>query len=183
MRVTIGDDTYSGLELYVRRFVLIAILAGLLAGLVTAPASARTNGWEPAPSAGWELPAGVRCEFPFSGEPIVDEVRRKVLSTYPDGSVQREAYIGDLVLRITNLETGASTDADASGKAVLEYGEDGSVTWHWIGPVMVGFGDNSNHEKGLFILDGRYTMVIHPDGYREVVYSSGTERDLCAAVS
>ncbi|MEU0220461.1 hypothetical protein ABZ281_37760 [Streptomyces sp. NPDC006265] len=82
-----------------------------------ASAAARPTapGWEPAPSAPWDVGAGVRCDFSVHGEPVVDEVEQRVLNTHPDGSVRRVAYRGDLVVRVTNTATGASHDADVSG--------------------------------------------------------------------
>src|SRR5690606_8762651 len=100
---------------------LTAVLLG------ATPASAGTGpGWEPAPSAPWDVAAGARCDFPVHGEPVVDEVVQRVLSTYPDGSPRRIAYKGDLVVRVTNTETGAHHDADASGPAPVELRRDGS---------------------------------------------------------
>ncbi|WP_030543324.1 hypothetical protein [Streptomyces albus] len=151
-----------------------------------APAAAAVDpgaGWEPAPSAPWEVPAGARCDFPVHGEPVVDEVVRRVLETRPDGSAKRVAYKGDLVIRVTNQETGASYDADASGTAVVEYRTDGSQFWTVLGPVLVGVGENGgNLARGLYIVDGAYTMDIGPTGYKTVTMAAGTTDDLCARI-
>lgn len=163
-------------------------LAAVLLG--TQPASAATSpdgeaapGWEPAPSAPWNVGAGVRCDFPVHGEPVVDEVVRRVLSTYPDGSVRRVAYRGDLVIRVTNTRTRASFDADASGSAVVEYRPDGSQFWAVRGPVLVGVGaGQGNLPRGLYIVDGVYTMEIGAGGYKAVHLVHGTTDDLCARI-
>ncbi|MFH9061328.1 hypothetical protein ACH4GM_08960 [Streptomyces coeruleorubidus] len=170
-----------------RRTALATLtLAAVLAG--TQPAYAETvagpaKGWEPAPSAPWDVGAGVRCDFPVHGEPVVDEVVRRVLSTYPDGSVRRVAYKGDLVVRVTNSETGASYDADASGSAVVEHRPDGSQLWAVHGPVLVGVGqDQGSLPRGLYLVDGVYTMEISPTGYKSVRLLHGTTDDLCARI-
>lgn len=166
-----------------RRTALATLaLAAVLAG--TQPASARTaNGWEPAPSAPWDVGAGARCDFPVHGEPVVDEVVRRVLSTYPDGSVRRVAYRGDLVVRVTNTGTGASYDADASGSAVVEHRPDGSQLWTVHGPVLVGVGQGQGSlPRGLYLVDGVYTMDISPTGYKSVRLLHGTTDDLCARI-
>ncbi|MEU2539496.1 hypothetical protein [Streptomyces iakyrus] len=157
---------------------LVAVLLG------SHPASAAAgNGWEPAPSAPWDVAAGVRCDFPVHGEPVVDEVVRRVLSTYPDGSARRVAYQGDLVIRVTNTGTGASHDADASGSAVVEYRRDGSQRWAVHGPVFVGVGEGGGTlPRGLYIVDGVYTMDIGATGYKSVHLLHGTTDDLCARI-
>jgi hypothetical protein len=156
-----------------RRTTLATLtLAAVLLG--TQPASAETatetetetaKGWEPAPTSHGEL---------------VDEVVRRVLSTHPDGSVRRVAYKGDLVVRVTNTETGASYDADASGSAVVEHRPDGSQHWAVHGPVLVGVGQNQGSlPRGLYLVDGVYTMEISPTGYKSVRLLHGTTDALC----
>ncbi|WP_436739405.1 hypothetical protein [Streptomyces sp. BBFR102] len=169
------------------RRAIIAPLALAAALLCAAPASAlpagTENGWEPAPSAPWDVPAGARCDFPVHGEPVVDEVVRRVLDTHPDGSAKRVAYQGDLVVRVTNTGTGAFHDADASGTAVVEYRADGSQFWSVLGPVLVGVGEGGgNVPRGLHIVDGVYTLEIDSLGHKTVNMAYGTRDDLCARI-
>ncbi|MFC9129761.1 hypothetical protein ACFT4A_23310 [Streptomyces sp. NPDC057099] len=168
-----------------RRTALATLTLAALLG--TQPATAATTatggGWEPAPSTPWEVAAGVRCDFPVHGEPVVDEVVRRVLSTHPDGSERRVAYKGDLVIRVTNTATGAAYDADASGSAVVEYRPDGSQLWAVHGPVLVGTGeDQGTLPRGLYIVDGVYTMDISATGYKAFHLVRGTTDDLCARI-
>ncbi len=104
-----------------------------------------------------------------------------VLDTHPDGSPRHVAYRGDLVVRVTNTETGAAYDADASGTAVVEYRADGSQFWSVLGPVLVGVAEG-NLDRGLYIVDGAYTLHIAADGYRTVTMATGTTDDLCARI-
>ncbi|WP_405506523.1 hypothetical protein [Streptomyces purpurascens] len=166
------------------RRTALATLTLAAALLGTQPATADTeSGWEPAPSSPWDVAAGVRCDFPVHGEPVVDEVVRRVLSTHPDGSERRVAYKGDLVIRVTNTETGVAHDADASGSAVVEYRPDGSQLWAVRGPVLVGVGEGQGTlPRGLYIVDGVYTMDISATGYKAVHLVRGTTDDLCARI-
>ncbi|MGI5427233.1 hypothetical protein [Streptomyces sp. CA-179760] len=166
------------------RRTALATLTLATALLGTQPATAATGeGWEPAPSTPWDVAAGVRCDFPVHGEPVVDEVVRRVLSTHPDGSARRVAYKGDLVVRVTNTETGAAHDADASGSALVEYRPDGSQLWAVHGPVFVGVGkDQGTLPRGLYIVDGVYTMEISATGYKAVHLVRGSADDLCARI-
>lgn len=166
-----------------RRIALIAAVVtafGLAAGSPAAASS--SGGWEPAPSSPATAPAGSRCDFAVHLDQVVDDVQKRVLATYPDGSVQREEYKGPLIVRVTNVDTGKSVDVNASGHAFVDYHPDGSYTWSWTGPVLMGFGDASNHAKGLYLLTGEY-IVDFVDGYRLVRYAEGAERDLCAELS
>ncbi|KDN76938.1 hypothetical protein DF19_14485 [Streptomyces olindensis] len=160
-------------------------LAAVLFTAQPASASAATGpGWEPAPSAPWDVGAGARCDFPVHGEPVVDEVVRRVLGTHPDGSARHVAYQGDLVVRVTNTGTGAFYDADAGGSAVVEYGRDGSQSWTVRGPVLVGVGEGlGNLPRGLYIVDGVFTMRISPTGYKDVRLLHATTDNLCDRIA
>jgi hypothetical protein len=169
---------------------LISLVAAAAAVLLTAgPASAATRtdgdeGWVPAPAGPFDQAAGVTCDFPLHGEPIVDEVMKKVLATYPDGSPKSEIYTGALIIRVTNTATGASVDADASGTAVIDYLPGGSFasssTWHVAGPVLVGFREGGgNLPRGMYILNGIYTLKFSDTGYKTVKFRVGGADNLC----
>jgi hypothetical protein len=160
------------------------LAAAALAAAVPAPASAAaTGGWVPAPQAAFEMPAGARCDFAVRVEPIVDEVRKLVLDTYPDGSPRRELYEGDLIDKVTNLETGATSTADASGTAMVEYGTDGSMTWYVTGPVLLGFRENAGSlPRGLWIVDGQFVVEFTPTFEKTITMVHGTTHNVCTDV-
>jgi hypothetical protein len=140
--------------------------------------------WVPAPSAPWDKPTGLRCDFPVHGEPVVDKVMQRVLDTYPDGTAKRIAYKGDLVVRLTNTDTGASYDADASGTAIVDYRTDGSQLWYVLGPVLIGFGENNGTlARGFYTIDGAYTLEFSPTGYKTLTMLHGSTDELCARIS
>lgn len=180
------DPTFR--EILMRR-ALTAPLA-LAAVLAAAPASAAApvrapsgSAWTPAPSAPWDAAAGARCDFAVHGEPVVDEVVRRVLDTYPDGGEKTVAYKGDLVVRVTNQDTGASYDADASGVAVVEHRADGSQSWTVRGPVLVGVAENGGSlPRGLYLVDGSYTMDISATGYKTLATEHATVDALCPRI-
>ncbi|MFD4138361.1 hypothetical protein [Streptomyces sp. NPDC058572] len=167
-----------------RTVVALTALAAAALGAAPASASAGTDaGWEPAPSTPWDVAAGGRCDFPVHGEPIVDEVVQRVLSTHPDGSAKLVAYKGDLVIRVTNTDTGDFYDADASGSALVDHGSDGSRFWTVLGPVLVGVGEGrGNLPRSLYIIDGAYTMDISPTGYKTVTMAHGSRTDICEQI-
>jgi hypothetical protein len=181
-----------------RRTTPVVAAAAAVTALVTAlggtPAAAATtaaenpygdSAWEPAPSAPAEIPAGALCASPIRLEEPIDGVRGRVLATYPDGSPMQEEFVGPLTVQVTNLDTGAATTVNASGHALLvEYHLDGSQTWNWVGPVVMGFraGRANNHATGLYLLTGKYSAELTATG-RTITSAQGTERDLCAEIA
>lgn len=155
----------------------------MLMNLVAALA-VTAGGWVPAPSAPFDVAAGARCDFPVHAEPVVDEVKTKVLARYPDGSTRREAYVGDLVYAYTNTDTGETLEADLSGSALVEIEPGGTLTtnstWYLVGPAGFGFREGGgNRPRGLWVFDGVYRVAFDATGVKTVTMYHGTERDLC----
>ncbi|MGY0005191.1 hypothetical protein [Micromonospora sp. I033] len=163
--------------------VVAAIVAALPGSASAAAGDIAPGTWEPAPQEAFEMPAGARCDFAVRVEPIVDEVRKLTLSTYPDGSPKRELFTGTLIDRVTNLETGATSTADASGTSLVVYGTDGSMTWYVTGPVLLGFRENAGSlPKGLWIVDGQFTVEFTPTFEKTITMLHGTTHDVCTDV-
>ncbi|MET8909288.1 hypothetical protein [Micromonospora sp. NPDC004551] len=163
--------------------VVAAIVASLPGTASAASGDIAPGAWEPAPQAAFELPAGARCDFAVRVEPTVDEVRKLTLATYPDGSPKRELFTGALIDRVTNLETGATSTADASGTSLVVYGTDGSMTWYVTGPVLLGFRENAGSlPKGLWIVDGQFTVEFTPTFEKTITMLHGTTHNVCTDV-
>jgi hypothetical protein len=136
---------------------LIAIILAALS-LIGGPS---TSGWTPAPTDPFDRVAGEVCDFPVHGVPIVDHVVTKVLATYPDGTIKRDAFKGPLIIRVTNTLTGKHFDADASGSAIVDHATDGGQTWYVAGPIMANFREGAgNLPRGLYIINGLYRFEI-----------------------
>ncbi len=174
-----------------RRLFVSALAMAAMLVLAPAPAQAASTtttttggGFVPAPQSPFDLPAGARCDFAVHGEPVVDEVRKLVISSYPDGTPKRELYVGDLIMEVTNTETGASTLADASGSALVEHAADGSQTWFVVGPVMLGFRENAGSlPRGIWIVDGVFTVEFSPDLiHKTITMVHGTTHNVCTDI-
>ncbi|MFF5900242.1 hypothetical protein ACFY8O_30580 [Streptomyces argenteolus] len=88
------------------------------------------------------------------------------------------------MVRIVNSETGASYDADASGRAVVEIRPDRSQSWYVVGPILAGFGEGGgNVPRGLYTVDGAYTLELSTTGYKTLKLIHGTSDPLCSKVS
>jgi hypothetical protein len=155
---------------------LIAIILAALS-LLTGPSS---GGWTPAPTPPFDRAAGVLCDFPIHAEPVVDHVVTKVLESYPDGTIKRDAFKGALIVRVTNTLNGHYYDADASGSAVVDHATDGKQTWYVAGPVLAGFRDGAgNLPRGLYVIDGLYRLVITADGHLTLTIARGQTDNVC----
>ena len=142
--------------------------------------------WIPVPSVPFDLAAGVRCDFPVHGEPIVDKVQKMVLQTYSDGSPKQEIYAGALIFRVTNTLTGASVDVDISGTGVARYKPGGSFggpnsTADVYGPILLGMPEGlGNLPRGLYVPNGVYTLTISESGFRTVKWKiDGGADNIC----
>jgi hypothetical protein len=180
----------------VRRTLLIAsAVAAMLAGGAV-PATASTtqtdaassttspHGWVPEPIPPFDAAAGVLCDFPVHYDVLVNQVRTKVLETYPDGTPKRQLAAGALFLNVSNTDTGASTVVDASGSAAIDYGTDGSMLWHVIGPVIARLGaGTSNLPRGLYTINGIYRIAFSPTGFKTITLTHGTIHNLCPDLS
>jgi hypothetical protein len=172
----------------VRRMTLVAAAAAAMLGLAAVPAAADSNaygesGWLPVPQAPRDLPAGF-CTFPVHLGIARDVVKFRVLETYPDGSVKQEEANGPLLVTVTNLVSGASTEVNASNAATIEFQPDGTEIFHTEGPTLIGFRDGfaNNHRSGLFLLTGKLTVVVAAAG-RTLLRDDGGEKDICADIS
>ncbi|WP_203723662.1 hypothetical protein [Actinoplanes teichomyceticus] len=149
-------------------------------GGVSTLSPAAPNGWVPAPTPPFTQEAGVNCDFPLHAEPVVDEVVTRVLERFPDGSIRRDAYRGDLVVRVTNDETGGHYDADVSGSALVDHATDGSQTWYVAGPVLLRVREGQgNIPRGLWIVDGLYRLAISATGHRTLTMVRGSLDNVC----
>ncbi|MFD4017081.1 hypothetical protein [Streptomyces sindenensis] len=99
----------------------------------------------------------------------------------PAEDVTRTAYQGDLVIRVTNKETGAHYDADVSGTALVDVYASGAQFWRVLGPVLVGVGEG-NLARGLYVVDGAYTIAISPTGTKTVAGPAARTDSICARI-
>jgi hypothetical protein len=157
-----------------------AVLAGSAVPAAASPGTGPASGFTPVPIPPFDGPAGLLCDFAVHYDPIVSEVEAKVLATYPDGSTKRQLALGPLILNVSNAQTGASEIVDASGTAVMDFGQDGSMVWHVDGPVIARLpGGSSNLPRGLYAINGVYTVTFSPTGFKTITLEHGTIHNLC----
>ena len=113
---------------------MATVALAVVTALMLAPAVARpASPWQPFRSSPFDLPAGARCSFPLSGRIVEDRERIRTLSTFADGTPQRQEVAGPLIVRYTNMATGASALRNLTGDARFDHGADGSSTITLVG--------------------------------------------------
>ncbi|MCO6010708.1 hypothetical protein NE236_37695 [Actinoallomurus purpureus] len=166
-----------------RRVFSAAAIAATTAGLIApATAASATSGWEPYRAAPFTT-AGV-CPFTIHGDILRDEEEIRTVSTYPDGTPKVQEFRGPLVIRFTNESTGRSAVRDVSGFARLRHRKDGGSVWHFDGGASVRVPAGSRaYPVGWYILQGRFTLIVAPDGTRDFRSVHATVEDLCQTLA
>ncbi|MFE0464812.1 hypothetical protein ACFW1A_36720 [Kitasatospora sp. NPDC058965] len=154
--------------------------------LVAAPvARADDDGWQPYRGTDSDYAAGTLCPFHLHIAALVDGEETRTVSRHPDGSPATVLWRGPLILRYTNVDTGASVDRDQSGRATEYLRTDGSVLWdvprnsHISARIHPG---NPYHAVGDYLLSGGAVLLVHPDHQVEVLVQHRVE-NLCATLA
>ncbi|MGA5818086.1 hypothetical protein ACPC54_09535 [Kitasatospora sp. NPDC094028] len=167
-----------------------AALAAALAAavlLLAAPAAQADDdqGWQPYRNHDTDAPAGAVCPFHLHITVVTDEEETKTVARYPDGSPAKVLWRGPLVLRYTNVDTGAQAERDQSGKATEYVGPDGSTLWtvpknsHISARIHPG---NPYHPAGAYVFSGGAVLLDHPDHQVEVLVQNRVE-NLCETLA
>ncbi|MEV5571836.1 hypothetical protein AB0L06_17455 [Spirillospora sp. NPDC052269] len=145
------------------------------------PASAAARGdWRPYQAKPF-VDVGV-CPFTVHGDIVKDEEEVRILSTYPDGKVEREEFRGPLVVRFTG--NGRSVDRDVSGYAWFHFLKDGTLRARLDGGLSFRIKQgNVGYPAGNYILHGRFSVEVKADGNRIVHPAAATVENLCDTLS
>ncbi|AKU18307.1 hypothetical protein [Luteipulveratus mongoliensis] len=175
-----------------RSVIVKATLAATLmgAGLGVGPASAAGwhdvhERWAPYVESALTLPAARYCgTFDLKSEPVIQDIRVKVLQRWDNGKPRQEKYVGPLIVRVTNLSTGASSHQNLSGHATVLYRADGTMeSYEMNGPVGMGFPAGSDGlSQGFYRLTGHHLVTFDADGTRHLALDHGAELNLCNVV-
>jgi len=159
-------------------------LAAAAAGtLVAAPADA--SQWQPSPTSDFTLAAGDPCGFPLQGHVVADRERSRTTETFPDGSPRYQEFTGELVMRFTNLDSGASVVRNLTGRGDYEYFADGSFTLTDMGGhFAAGLHAGDDPTPGFYVVGGKgWAVHVAADGHRTLTEGQGTIEDLCQTLA
>lgn len=156
---------------------LILFAVALTAALVIPVASATRPVKEFLPFEGATLP-GI-CPFTVQIDVLANKEYSK---TFSDG---RMLITGVLKIRLTNLESGKSFDANISGQGVFRFHEDDSLTLHAHGNWLFFFfpGQLGPGTPGrMFLNSGRVVLSSSLEG-DEILRRTGHKVNVCAALA
>ena len=152
----------------------------LVAGFAAPAWASSPSPWQPVHEQPFTQPAGAVCPFALHGDIVTDHVLVRTLQTYPDGSAEEQEFAGPLVIRFTNLSTGASVERNLTGIAYFFYEPDGTIEGHGLGHIAIGIhAVNTSPPPGEYVITGSYTFVLRPDGTRDFTVQGGTVENLC----
>lgn len=161
---------------------LLVPIALFAAAPAAAAPSSSGNPWSEVSAAGYTAPAGTRCDFTLSSTVLQDKERIRTLSHHPDGTPRTQEVVGQLVVRFTNEESGASVERNLTGNGVFTWRADGtlqSLTLHG-GHFAVGFAPTDPEGGAVIVFTGAgHEVEFRPDGTRVVSYGAGPTEDIC----
>jgi hypothetical protein len=167
-----------------------ALVGVLVAGSASSASTSEGSGpskshppWIPYQQADLTYPAGTYCEFEVFSEVLHDREYYKNVSTHADGTPRTQLWKGPLILRITNTETGASVDRNASGRAIMQYGPGESFesltiqSGHFLGGARAG----SEPAQGIYYMSGRWSSMSRNDDGSSTFFLGprGSAENLC----
>ncbi len=178
--------TWKGATEMRARVVLPIVM--IIALLALAPSSTLASGeptHQPVPNSFYTftIPAGMACTFAVGWEPVVNN---EVVTTFPpeaNGDVA-QLFTGYVLERFTNLDNGKSIVINISGPATFVHHTDGSITYTGLGPEPVVFFPTDIPAGPKFYINyGQIIYTITPSGQAILVSQSGTQFNVCAALS
>ena len=169
--------------------VALGTLLGMFGGVLTAsPALASANGKPtraPLPDASqtFDLPAGLACSFEVAAQPVINQEFTTTFPAQANGDVV-VFVTGRLVERITNVSTGRSITVNVSGPGTAVLHPDGSITVTARGSsFLILYPTDITPGPAFLINTGRYVATFNAAGQETLISQSGTQFDVCAALS
>ena len=168
--------------------VVLGTLLGMFGGVLTAsPALASASGKPtrvPFPDAEtFDLAAGMACSFEVAAQPVINKEFTKTFPPEPNGDVV-VLINGRLVEQVTNVSTGKSITVNISGPATEVLHSDGSATLTVRGSsFLILFPTDITPGPAFLINTGRYVATFNAAGQETLISQSGTQFDVCAALS
>ena len=149
----------------------------------SAASPAQAGGWQRYHAQSFTTAAGDLCPFKLHSEVLFDREYVRTTRTYADGSPRTQEFVGPLVVRIVNRESGRAVIRDLSGRAVVVYHRNGSFDFRIQGPAAVGFHPGDSLRPGYYVLRGEHVVHFAADGTRTLTVDRGSEENLCTTLS
>jgi hypothetical protein len=165
----------------VRRMLALPLISLLFVLLPASAASADEPLREPLPAEDFTIAGS--CDFDVFLHVVEN---KEFITTYfdDDGSPTRQIITGQLVVELTNLETGESIVYNISGPVFVTFSEDGSFDVVLGGRSLLFFVPGDVEDLPLlFVNSGQVTLHIGSEGNTLGVEQVGDVEDVCAALA
>jgi hypothetical protein len=161
--------------------VLLALTAtAAITGFAGPAAASSPDPWQPFHSTPFTDAAGDVCAFAVRGDIVQDHEMFRTLVSYPDGTPREQEFVGPLVIRYTNLSTGASVVRNLTGTGYFFFDPDGTITGHGLGHIGISVhAGNTNPLPGEYVLTGSFSFVLDADGTSTFDVQGGNVENLC----
>ena len=167
-----------------RRVLAAAATVAAVAAVAPSAAADSPSPWQRYYSQPFTDAAGVVCPFALHGDIVSDHELFRNLQTYPDGSPKEQEFVGPLVIRFSNVSTGASVERNLTGTGRWFYDPDGTTRGHGVGHFGLGVHiGNPTSPPGEWVLTGTFDFVLRADGTRDFTMQGGTAEDLCKTLA
>jgi hypothetical protein len=168
--------------------VLLALAAAAAVTGVAAPATAATAAspapWQPFRSTPFDEAAGDVCPFALHADIVADHEQFRTLEAYPDGSPREQQFEGLLVIRYTNVSTGANVVRNLTGGGYFFFDPDGTITGYGDGHLGLSVhAGNTDPPPGEYVLTGAFSFALDADGSRTFDVQGGTVENLCETLA
>lgn len=167
-----------------RLLIGLAATALTVAGAATPASASAPHPWQPFRSEPFTTAAGDQCPFAVQGDIVKDHELVRTLQANPDGSPKEQEFVGALIIRFTNLATGASVTRNLTGTAFFFTEPDGTVRGEGRGHINIGVHSvNTDPPPGEYVLTGKYDFVLNPDRTRDFHVQGGNVENLCETLA
>jgi hypothetical protein len=129
-----------------------------------------------------DFAAGELCAFPVHVAILRDQ---ETITMWFDGSGNPEHLLitGPLVLGVSNASTGRTIDLNVPGPVQIDLASDGSSTWTFYGPSMIGGLPAPLPGGGLYLNNGPVRMSDSAANEVTILSQHGHAADLCGPLS
>jgi hypothetical protein len=166
----------------------VALAVGI-AGLVAAAPSVAFGGGKPDRASvsdsdnSFDFPPGVVCSFEVIGTPLANNETTATFPVQANGDA-RQIVSGALKEEITNASTGNSIVVNISGPGTIINHPDGSASADTHGRnLLISFSTDIPAGPSLGLVSGHLVAEYSSGGLQTLITQTGTEEDLCAALS
>ena len=161
---------------------LTTFALALAAAGTTAAADGSYGPWQATYQGAITAPAGYVCAFTVTAEPIREDLRVRYHYDAA-GNVDGYQATGQLIAKITNVDTGKSVVRNLSGPGTVTFNADGSYDAVVEGDFLVFFLAQDDPSHALLLLSGRTVLHGAPDGAKTLIAQSGQVENLCDTLS